>query len=90
MYQLSRFSESGLVEFNNPDYVAYAKACGATGFRVETLEEFEHAFRQALASGKPTVIDVKISRLAIPHYSPSPEGLGPGIAELIMDRLRDD
>jgi acetolactate synthase I/II/III large subunit len=88
IFQLVTFRESGLVEFTNPDYVAYAKACGATGYRVETLEEFEHAFRQALASGKPTVIDAKVSRLAIPHYSPSPDGLGPGIAELIMDRLR--
>ena len=37
--------ESGLVEFQNPDFAAYARACGADGYRVETLEEFEDAFR---------------------------------------------
>ena len=67
--------------------MAYAKACGATGYRVETVEEFEDAFRRALASGKPTLIDAAISRRAIPHYSPSASGLLPGIAERIADRL---
>ena len=37
LYQLSAFLESGLVEFHNPDYVAYASACGADGYRVDTL-----------------------------------------------------
>jgi acetolactate synthase-1/2/3 large subunit len=72
LYQMTTFFESGLVEFNNPDYVAYARACGAQGFRVETLAEFESAFRQALDSGKPTLIDAAITRLAVPHYSRNP------------------
>ncbi len=75
LYQLTSFFESGLVEFTNPDYVAYAKACGAQGYRVETLEDFESAFQEALASGKPTLIDAAITRLAIPHYSPTPHGV---------------
>jgi acetolactate synthase-1/2/3 large subunit len=72
LYQMTTFFESGLVDFNNPDYVAYARACGAQGFRVETLAEFESAFQQALASGKPTLIDAAITRLAVPHYSRNP------------------
>ena len=56
LYQLSAFHESGLVDFPNPDYVAYARACGAQGFRVSSVAEFEAAFRTALASGKPTLI----------------------------------
>jgi acetolactate synthase-1/2/3 large subunit len=75
LYQLSTFHESGLVDFRNPDYAAYAKACGAEGYRVETLADFESAFRAALSSGKPTVIDAAITRLAVPHYSPTPQGL---------------
>ena len=29
LYQLMAFGETGLVEFQNPDYAAYARACGA-------------------------------------------------------------
>jgi len=87
LYQLSTFFESGLVEFTNPDYVAYARACGAEGYRVETLEEFETAFRAALASGRPAVIDASITRLAIPHYTPSPKGLIGGIVESVEKKL---
>ncbi|MGP4103582.1 thiamine pyrophosphate-binding protein [Nonomuraea sp. KM90] len=88
LYQLSTYLESGLVEFDNPDFAAYARACGADGHRVETLEEFEHAFRAALSSGRPTVIDAKITRWAVPHYSPSPEGVIAGLVETLEDRLR--
>jgi acetolactate synthase-1/2/3 large subunit len=75
LYQLSTFHESGLVEFQNPDYVAYAQACGARGYRANNLAEFEAAFQDAVACGKPAVIDAAITRLAIPHYSPTPHGL---------------
>ncbi|MFC5825616.1 thiamine pyrophosphate-binding protein [Nonomuraea insulae] len=88
LYQLSTYLESGLVEFRNPDFAAYARACGADGHRVETIEEFEDAFRAALASGRPTVIDARITRWAIPHYSPSPDGVIAGLVETIEDRLR--
>ncbi len=87
IFQLSAFHESGLVEFDNPDYVAYAKACGAQGFRVESLAEFEAALRTALASGKPTLIDASITRLALPHYSPNPAGILAAIEESIERRL---
>ncbi|GAA2411198.1 biosynthetic-type acetolactate synthase large subunit [Actinomadura vinacea] len=88
IYQIATYLESGLVEFQNPDFAAYARACGADGHRVETLEEFEDAFRNALASGRPTVIDASITRWAIPHYSPSPDGVIAGLVETIEDRLR--
>jgi acetolactate synthase-1/2/3 large subunit len=88
LYQLSTYLESGLVEFQNPDFAAYARACGADGYRVETIEEFEDAFRAALDSGRPTVIDARITRWAIPHYSPSPDGVIAGLVETIEDRLR--
>ena len=87
LYQISTYMDSGLVEFNNPDYVAYAKACGADGYRVETLEQFEKAFQAALASGKPTIIDAAITRLALPHYSPSPRGVLAGIWEMLLRRF---
>jgi acetolactate synthase I/II/III large subunit len=87
LYQLEAFHESGLIDFPNPDYVGYAKACGAQGFRVESLVEFEAAFRTALASGKPTLIDASITRLAMPHYSTNPAGILAAIEESIEKKL---
>jgi acetolactate synthase-1/2/3 large subunit len=89
LYQLAAYQETGLVEFQNPDFAAYARACGADGYRVETIEEFEDAYRNALASGRPTVIDAKITRWAVPHYSPSPDGVIAGLVEALEDRFRD-
>ncbi|MES9538802.1 thiamine pyrophosphate-dependent enzyme [Actinomadura sp. NPDC000600] len=89
IFQVATYGESGLVEFENPDFAAYARACGADGYRVETLEEFEEAFSAALASGRPTVIDAAITRWAVPHYSPSPEGVIAGMVELFEKRFRD-
>jgi acetolactate synthase-1/2/3 large subunit len=88
LYQLEAYHETGLVEFENPDFAAYARACGADGYRVDTLEDFEEAFRAAIASGRPTVIDAKITRWAVPHYSPSPDGVIAGLVEAIEARFR--
>ncbi|MER5916380.1 thiamine pyrophosphate-dependent enzyme [Streptomyces sp. NPDC001982] len=89
LFQLYAYGETGLVEFQNPDFAAYARACGADGYRVETLEEFEDAFRAALTSGRPTVIDARITRWAVPHYSPSPDGLIDALVEAVEARFRD-
>ena len=88
LFQLSEYHETGLVEFQNPDFAQYAQACGADGYRVETLQEFEDAFRAALLSNRPTVIDAKITRWAVPHYSPSPDGVIAGLVETVEARLR--
>jgi acetolactate synthase I/II/III large subunit len=88
LYQLATYHEPALVEFRNPDYVAYAKACGADGYRAETLDEFEDAFRAALASRRPTLIDARITRWAVPHYSPSPHGVIAGLVEMVEARFR--
>jgi acetolactate synthase-1/2/3 large subunit len=90
LYQIDAFRDTGLVDFLNPDYVAYAKACGAQGFQVNSLNEFEAAFRSALASGQPTLIDARISRLAIPHYSPNPAGLLTAIEDAFQEKLEGD
>ncbi|GAA2348166.1 acetolactate synthase large subunit [Streptomyces kunmingensis] len=90
LYQLSRRADAGLVEFQNPDFVAYARSCGADGHRVDTLDEFEEAFRAAVASGRPTLIDARITRWAVPHYSPSPEGQISGLVDVVEARLRKD
>ncbi|MEU8378980.1 thiamine pyrophosphate-binding protein [Streptosporangium sp. NPDC048865] len=87
--QLVEYRETAFSEFQNPDFAAYARACGADGHSVDTLEDFEDVFRRALGSGRPTVIDARITRWAVPHYSPSPEGVVAGLIETIEERLRN-
>ncbi len=42
------------------DFVKLAEAMGAVGIRAETQEEFQNAFREARALGRPVVIDCQI------------------------------
>ena len=49
----------------NPDFAAYARSFGADGTTVEATEDFAPAFEQALRSGKPSVIELKIDPEAI-------------------------
>jgi acetolactate synthase-1/2/3 large subunit len=88
IFQFAAYQKTGLVEFDNPNYAAYAEACGAAGYTADTLEEFETSFAHALASGRPSVIDARITRWAIPHYSPSPDGLIPGLVKMFEERFR--
>ncbi len=88
IYQVAAYQETGLVEFLNPNYALYAQACGADGYTAETLEEFEVAFDAALASRRPSVIDARITRWAIPHFSPSPEGIVAGLVKTVEERFR--
>ena len=54
------------------DFVQLAKAFGAEGYLAETPVEFKKAFEKAIASGKPTVIDVRIDKdeLVLPMLPP--------------------
>ena len=52
-----RVSGSALV---NPDFVALARAYGWPAARVERTAEFEPAFAQALADGRPTLLHLKL------------------------------
>ena len=61
--KLFNLAAHGKEVFNHiicPDFAKYAEACGANGFRVEKLEQFADAFKNALASDKPSIIDVII------------------------------
>ena len=54
------------------DFVKLAQAFGADGYLAETPVEFKKAFEKAIASGKPTVIDVRIDKdeLVLPMLPP--------------------
>jgi acetolactate synthase I/II/III large subunit len=49
----------------NPNFAAYAHSFGADGFTVTANEEFAPAFRQALSSSKPSVIELKLDPEAL-------------------------
>lgn len=57
-------------QFNNPDFTAYAAACGAKGFRVQSLEEFELAFTEAITGNRPALIDVIVDPEVYPPFEP--------------------
>jgi len=58
--QMLRFGRTSSVEFGNPDFVAYAQAYGALGFRVEGPSELLPILKEALNSGRPAIIDCPV------------------------------
>lgn len=67
--------------FHNADWAAYARACGAAGYRVETYDQLMHALHDALpklAHGQVSVLDVAIDRVE-PMF---PQPYDPAAADL--------
>lgn len=54
------------VDHSNPDFAKVAELFGADGYRVDAPGQFEAAFAAALASGRPSVIDVIVDPAARP------------------------
>ena len=59
-FLLNMFNEHAYMSFMNPDYVAYAQSCGATGMRATNKEELKDCLEKAIALNKPVVIDAVI------------------------------
>ena len=70
LYQLSAYGESGAGGVRKPRLCGLCQGLRRTGYRVETLDEFEAALADALALGKPAIIDAHIARLALPALQP--------------------
>jgi acetolactate synthase-1/2/3 large subunit len=60
----------------NPDFCTYARAFGGFGATVERTADFAEAFKAARASGKPSIIHVKID----------PEAITPGMT---LSKIRE-
>jgi acetolactate synthase-1/2/3 large subunit len=60
------FKKHSKDELFNPDFAAMARAMGGGGIRVERPSDFKPALMEALASGKPYVLDVMIDRTIKP------------------------
>ena len=52
-------------DLTNPDFAAYARSFGAFGAVVERTEDFPGAFEEALASGLPAVLEIRVDPEAI-------------------------
>jgi acetolactate synthase-1/2/3 large subunit len=58
--QLTKLGRSTGVELGNPDLVAYARSFDAAGYRVTSATELSGALQEALAAGRPAVIDCPV------------------------------
>lgn len=68
-FLINLFGEHAFMQFMNPDYVKYAEACGARGYRVEKLEDFEGVLQKAIKENKPALIDVVVESEVYPPFS---------------------
>jgi acetolactate synthase-1/2/3 large subunit len=53
------------VDLVNPDFAKLAEAYGALGLRVQVLDEFEPALREALQADRPALIEVQAPQTAM-------------------------
>lgn len=51
----------------NPDFVKLAEACGVQGYKIETDTDLEPILQQALASGKPSLVEVITDAVVFPE-----------------------
>lgn len=58
------------VELGAPDFAAWARAAGGTGFGVTQAEELAGAITSALEAGRPAIVDVPVSRIEPPAVKP--------------------
>jgi acetolactate synthase-1/2/3 large subunit len=84
VFYQKRYSQTNLDR--GPDFAKLAEAYGISGTRVCTLEQFNEAFGEALASHKPAVIDCRIGcdETVTPMVAP-----GKPITEFILHEHHD-
>ncbi len=68
-FLLNMYNEHAFMQFRNPDFMMYAKACGADGYHVEKLEDFEPALQKAIAANRPALIDVVVDSEVYPPFN---------------------
>jgi acetolactate synthase-1/2/3 large subunit len=58
--QMNEFKRTSNVHFDNPDFVKYAEAFGAKGYRVESAEDLPTILEEALANDTVSIIDCPV------------------------------
>jgi pyruvate dehydrogenase (quinone) len=56
------------IEFPNPDYVAFARACGGHGFRAARPQDLRAVIEQALKIDGPVIIDCAVVPNELPNF----------------------
>jgi pyruvate dehydrogenase (quinone) len=56
------------IEFPNPDFSAFAAACGGRGFRVEKPGELQGKIREALQADGPAIVDCVVAANELPNF----------------------
>ncbi len=59
-FLINMYQDHAFMGFQNPDYVAFAKSCGAEGLRVEKEEDLKSTLEKAIQLGKPVLVDVLV------------------------------
>jgi acetolactate synthase-1/2/3 large subunit len=65
MHQERQFGRGVATDLVNPDFVAYGKAFGAHAALVERNADFPAAFEEALAAGRPALLELRVDPEAI-------------------------
>jgi len=60
MQEVSKYQRKSGVEFGPIDFKAYAEACGAVGFAVQSVEELRPMLRKAMAIQGPVVVAIPV------------------------------
>lgn len=68
-FLLNMTNDQAFMQFDNPDFVKYAEACGATGYKVERIEDFAPVLNKAIALNKPVLIDVVVDGEVYPPFA---------------------
>ena len=55
------------IEFPNPDFAAFASACGGRGFTARKPDELENAINAAFAFDGPAIVDAVVVRDELPN-----------------------
>jgi acetolactate synthase-1/2/3 large subunit len=58
--QMAQFGRKSHVDFTNPDFVKYAEAFGAKGYRVEKAQDLAGILKKALADNTVSIIDCPV------------------------------
>ena len=59
--QMNGFGKPAHIDFTNPDFVKYAEAFGAKGYRVEASDELVPILNEAFSQKVPSVIDCPVN-----------------------------
>jgi len=59
-HQLRHYGRESNISFNNPDFVKYAEAFGAKGYRVESADDLLPTLEKAFADNTVVIVDVPV------------------------------